>query len=321
MTKTLIDLGFEQPDIIATLVSEKDANYRFRSKKKEYVAKFFPSGTNPADVDLQLRAIQLARKAGLVVPLLAGTYHSDINLVVFEFIPGTVLGEVCTFELDDEIFFWELLRSTCCVLGKLSQSLSVFPIGKPRWVKKERCEWNFFNFDIIFSQSKSSCVQWTPECQLLIEEVSERFSKLDLTDLSFQLIHYDCNLDNLILAEKKSVAIIDFGDVDLGPRIADLSIFLTYVLGQVMLRNRTVSRVDVGKIIKVAVAAFDSADPVTAKEKRAMPLLMLARAVMSVCIQSRRDDAYSRKSIIANRAIIEFAAAISLTEFLSCFNP
>lgn len=325
----LVSLGWSKAEILSVLESEKDANYRFKSGRNTFVAKIFHPDTHPADVDLMLRAISLAKKGKLQVPTASPIHQFNNNqiMLVFDYIRGSPLGEACSFRLDDEMF-WDTLRSASTVLGKLCQSLSQFPIGKSVSARKQLSEWNLLNFSRITNSPEST--HWMDSAtRKLSIEVLDRFEAFQWADLVVQLVHYDCNLDNLLVLDPPltGVGVIDFGDVDLAPRVTDLCIFLTYVLGQVLVLNEKASRVDFDKILKMVTQNFESENPITGKEKKVIPTFILARAIMSVCIQSgksttadSKNKGYLTKSIAANKALLQHVASVTITEYFSWFN-
>jgi Ser/Thr protein kinase RdoA (MazF antagonist) len=117
--------------------------------------------------------------------------------------------------------------------------------------------------------------------------------------LPVQLVHNDLNPSNVFVAgtgvEARISGIIDFGDMLAAPRLGDLAVLLTYLVGQG----------DTALDLPRAVArGYHAQAPLSADEWALLPRLMLARAVMSILIATARARAYPDNApyLLRNRA-------------------
>ena len=117
--------------------------------------------------------------------------------------------------------------------------------------------------------------------------------------LPVQLVHNDLNPSNVFVTgtgtEARITGIIDFGDMLGAPRLGDLAVLLTYLVGE------GAQALD----LPCAVArAYHAQAPLSADEWDLLPGLMLARAVMSILIATARARDYPENAdyLLRNRA-------------------
>lgn len=304
--------GWNSVEIIKRLESEKDANYLFSSNGKFFVAKIFHAGTHAIDIKLMVDAMKLARDRNIRVPCPGPIVRviigdTDHFMMVYELISGVVLGK----QLEHGTL-WGISVKVAAVLGQLCECFSHDQSSKT-FRKKVICEWNFYNFSKVVSSGEFEFI--SPE---IVSQWDER-----VRSLPTQLCHYDCNLDNILILppnDPHGIGIVDFGDVDVGPRIADLSIFLTYIIGKRLCFDDPPTFHELANSVKEQVSEFQSkiSIPLSHEEEKAIPILMFMRALMSVCIQTKNvrlnptNSLYLSKSIASNKKLIDYILSVKL---------
>jgi Ser/Thr protein kinase RdoA (MazF antagonist) len=191
-----------------------------------------------------------------------------MRLLVAKYIEGTLLSKAK--RLKDRFLLHSIGRN----VGLLVQSLKKFNItDSSKTVRRQVLEWNFSNF----YQATQSLLD--PSQAALVKAVGtdlERILSLDV----WQLCHYDLNDDNIIITDSDYIGIIDFGDVDMGPKITDISICLCYIVF-----NCEGNEDIIESSIREVLTGYMSVQPLSKDELSSIPTLVVARALMSLAIQ------------------------------------
>ena len=313
--------GWKSVEVIKSLESEKDANYLFKSNETFFVAKIFHAGTHASDITLMVDAMKLARDRNIRVPCPGAIVCVRIRdtehfMMVYELIPGDVLDG----KLENGTS-WEISVKVAALLGQLCECFSSKYQSSKTFREEGICEWNFYNFSKVVSAG---------EFEFISPEIVSQWEQ-GVRSLPTQLCHYDCNLDNILILstnDPHGIGIVDFGDVDVGPRIADLSIFLTYIIGKRLCCDCPPTFQDLVKWVKEQVSEFQSeiSIPLSREEEKAIPILVLMRALMSVCIQTKNmrvnpmNSLYLSKSIASNKKLIDFILSVKLNVWQQLFS-
>ncbi len=256
---------------VRTLDSEKDTNYLFtNSKGKFIVVKVFTSKTCDYDVDLMVR-VQKSVSTCVVVPRIIydGKLEDGTKFIVSEYLEGRMLSNLSGPETLD---YFSLGRE----VGKLTESLSSFPLT-PR---KEPLVWNLKNFETV--------ARGTISFMKIFEFVTDRLKSIKTTD---QICHYDLNDDNVLISPHGEIGFLDFGDVDVGPRVTDLAICICYCV-----INLEADLLVYGSTIKLLLNGFGSVSPLSLDERRLVSAIVIGRSLMSLCIQTANRDRFPENS-------------------------
>jgi len=133
------------------------------------------------------------------------------------------------------------------------------------------------------------------------------------------------NDDNLILLENGGdIGIIDFGDIDVGPRIGDFAILCTYLI----CHSRTITLDKVMDIISVTYRGYRCGvlEDISDAEITAIPILIICRSLMSTCIQTRNSKLhpenadYLQCSLRGNLNLLELVDNVGVSEFSSAIS-
>ena len=248
------------------LVSEKDTNVLVKLQDgQKLVVKVFNPNTPIEDIELLEKAMKLASRSVLVPEIRQYLAHSRI--LVTQYIEGTLLSKAGRFT--DSALLFSIGRT----VGLLSRSLEKFAmIDSMQSVRRQPLEWNFSNFRQATRPLLGSHAELVSSVQRELDRV--------LSQTAWQLCHYDLNDDNILITDSDEICIIDFGDVDIGPNITDISICLCYIV------FGCIGDVDtVRKSIREVLTGFMSVQPLTQQERSFIPTIIVARALMSMAIQ------------------------------------
>jgi Ser/Thr protein kinase RdoA (MazF antagonist) len=260
----------------------------------------------------------------LLFPLHAGQIPHIFNHVymttVTEFIPGQVLNRSIAVVPSELIRITERVG---CVIRKMTKK---FGMTKLRG-RKKRLIWNFANFDSVVIEL-GACLEsdLRKDFAALVPATSTALNEAFRDTSQFQLCHYDCNDDNIIVTDNDEIGIIDFGDVDLGPRVVDVSLACCYILINVFSTSEEVDPFYVKSVVESAMNGFTLTVPITDKERALIPVLIVARCIMSICIQSSQrcanpdNSEYLSVSFKGSRALLRFVNSVSLDKFISLFS-
>jgi Ser/Thr protein kinase RdoA (MazF antagonist) len=302
-----IDIGH----VVRKLDSEKDRNFLFNNELGEkFVLKIFNSATTREDVELMVAAMGVAGKA-LTVPRVILWGPHPMLFMVTKWVEGSTLSSLFSLNRSHHESL-SVLRDIGREVGKMSVALSLLP-AVPR---KQRLIWNFENFRSVTVDSDF------PE---LVKLVGPKLH--ELSNVNRQMCHYDMNDDNIVVSSE-GMGIIDFGDVDVAPRITDLSLSICYVLINLF---KEVESVDIGvlrRVVDSMVTGYrEVVTDVSDHELKLCGYLVIARALMSLCIQAKSragnpDNAtYLSVSDQGSRRMLSFVNLESknISEFLNLF--
>ena len=230
----------------------------------------------PANVDLQLRAMEHARRAdpGIplqrVVPTTAGALSALVagrTARVLTWIDGELLA--------DRPVTSALAEDTGRMLGRLSRALSGF-------------EHPAADRDLAWDLARLPALR-PVAADPLHREVIDRFGAKTvpaLTRLPHQVIHNDGHPGNLLAdpaAPDRLAGILDFGDIVRSARVCDLGLALAYLVPDAPRP---------WPVVDALTRGFESSVPLLPEERALLPMLMAARAVARTLINNtlRRSD-------------------------------
>ncbi len=262
-------------------------------------------------------------KSGYLTMVLPSTRSSSIPTIddcfclAYEYVEeGTLLSKI-QIPVSEETAF-----RIGAAVGELNQRIA----HVSREPRETLLEWNFSQFSKLFVSNQLFVPS---ETIIYVKNVFSHFERIspDLPLLPHQVCHNDCNEDN-ILVSVSGVSIIDYCDVDYVPRVYEIAILCTYLIGQFL---RCSGKVEVGemveKIIKPALAGFNStAGSLTESELRVFPILTLSRAAMSILIQSKHmhvspsNAQYLGSSMQRNIKFLRLVSDFGIENFLKLFS-
>ena len=194
------------------LPGERDDNFRLDTAATRYVLKLHAPDTDPAELEFQDAAIAHAG-----TPLLAGrtTRAGERFARLLSWVEGTPWAEAGPWEP-------ALLRELGRTVARVDRALA--RVDHPSKMRPHR--WNMLDAPQLSASTPSG----------FVADALHSFHELrpSLDELPWQVIHNDANDHNVIVAAgRRSVSVIDFGDIVWAPRVCGLAVACAYaMLGQ-----------------------------------------------------------------------------------------
>ncbi|GBQ48910.1 phosphotransferase (plasmid) [Komagataeibacter sucrofermentans] len=271
---------FGMTGMVSRLPGERDRNFRLRTAQGgDYVLKIAHCAEQPDMLDLQdsvLRYLR-AKDPTLAVPELlepsvpravwrdqAGE-ERIVRMVTF--LPGTPLGNRSATV--------PLCTSIGGMLGRLDQALT----GFHHPAQFHALLWNLRNAAYM-----RNFIRYFPteEQKALADAALAAFEQQVLpvmATLPMQVIHNDFNVHNILCSAHAIEGVIDFGDVIRAPRVQDLAIAASYMMGT---GTQPVEQ------FMAILSGYCQTIALTRAELACLPAMMGARLVMSLGISSWR---------------------------------
>jgi 4-aminobutyrate aminotransferase-like enzyme/Ser/Thr protein kinase RdoA (MazF antagonist) len=280
----LLDEHYGVAGIATRLAGDRDTNFHIAGRNGEWMLKVANPAERPSVVKTQQELLNHLRlwDPGLPLPEPVPTRGGKliaraevdgvpITLRLTTFLPGRTVDELG----------WNpaLRRSALATLARLDAALRSFApadLGAPP-------EWNTAALPMLRERIGALASEQqrlvAPWLDLFEAEIAPQMSTLRT-----QVIHGDFNPANLIVDPDRPdwlTGIIDFGDLDLAPLVADPAIAAAYVC---------LDGDDPVASIAAAAADYHAASPLTTDELRLFPLLAVSRLIQSVIISSWRAE-------------------------------
>lgn len=258
---------------VVELGSQEDRNFRVGGAEKG-VLKFVHPATALAELQAQALALRELAAVGLTVPVTVPSRGgADIEQVdvdgttlhtrVLSYVDGAPL-------IDREAFGVEEARLLGDTAGRIAAALAEF--RHPGTVR--RTQWDLrVAGDVIADGLRYVPAAHRDAVGAAREAALRRLGPV-AESLPLQVIHADVTDDNVVLDEHGTVGVIDFGDLQLGWRVAELAATCAAIL----------MRGDDPGLMLATVRAFATHVPLTGDELAALfPLVVLRTAVLVVC--------------------------------------
>jgi 4-aminobutyrate aminotransferase-like enzyme/Ser/Thr protein kinase RdoA (MazF antagonist) len=283
---------------IVELGSQEDRNFRVGDTDKG-VLKFVHPATSLAELEAQALALRELAAAGLTVPLTVPSRGgADIERVDID---GTVLlTRVLSFVdgaplIDRDTFGVEEARLLGDTAGRVAAALADF--RHPGTVR--RTQWDMRVAGDVVADGLRYVPSMHRDAVAAAREAALRRLAPVAESLPLQVIHADVTDDNVVLDAHGAIGVIDFGDLQLGWRVAELAATCAAVL----------MRGDDPDLMLATVRAFATHVPLTAGELGALfPLVVLRTAVLVVCNheQSALDSEDGGNDYVGERRAAEW---------------
>ena len=259
------------------LAGELDRNFRLDTTATRYVLKVHAAGTDRSELDFQDVAIT---QAG--TPLLAGrtTKTGGQFARLLSWVDGTPWAEAGPWEP-------ELLRELGRTVARVDRTLA--RVDHP--AKRRMHRWNLLEAPDLTASTPSG----------FVADALRHFHELRprLNALRWQVIHNDANDHNvLVSADRRTISLIDFGDIVYAPRVCGLAVACAYaMLGQ----DRPV------RAILPLIAGYHEESPLLPAELAPLYDLIRTRLAMSVlhAIDQQRNDPENEYLAISQEPIRE----------------
>jgi len=276
---------------VKELGSHQDRNFLFESARGPVIVKIANPSWQRAALDAQTAAMRTAAASDVVVPTLVQEVTTE------RFVDQEYLAHVVTFIEGETLFDRSAVGPAECralglAAGEMVRTLSGF--SHPGAVRES--EWDLRSAEAVLEQKN-------PALREAVSPSLDRVAALS-TRLPIQVIHGDISDSNVLLTRTDEVAVIDFGDIGVSWRCAELAVGAACVLGK--------TTDDVDAVIAV-VESFADRITLTEDELSAVWSLMVLRT--AVLLATGDDDggepnAYTREREAFERA--GFAAAQAL---------
>jgi Ser/Thr protein kinase RdoA (MazF antagonist) len=276
---------------VTELGSHQDRNFLFESSHGRVIVKIANRSWQRAALEAQTAALRTAAASDVVVPTLV----QDVTTARFG--GQEYLAHVVTF-IEGETLFdrWALgsaeSRALGLAAGEMVRTLSGF--AHPGTVRDS--EWDLRSADAVLEQKDPALREAVSPSLARVAALSSR--------LPVQVIHGDISDSNVLMTRTDEVAVIDFGDLGVSWRCAELAVGAACVLGK---------SPDVVAAVAAVVRSFAERVALTEDELSAVWSLIVVRT--AVLLATGDDDggepnAYTREREAFERA--GFAAAQAL---------
>ena len=305
------------------LESEKDVNVLITAGGRKLVVKIFNSESHPNDIELMMDVMGfVARWLSVPRVIYSSTaesllFEGKYKVCVLEYLEGSVIA---SSPIDGDLF-----RKVGTTVGILTNLLHKYSVTPPDMARESRLIWHYSNFPSVVANYAGHVSDTT--VRSFIHQMAFIYDSRT-HDLPTQMCHSDGNLDNLLVLPSTEefgiLGVIDFGDVDWGFRIADISIALCYLVGATFSKPIH-SNDDVKELVRMAMSAYLAEVQITSREVEAIGYLVLVRSAMSLCIQSLNrtlhpeNADYLSVSMSGNLALLTFAMSAGINHFSSLF--
>jgi len=264
------------------LAGDRDTNFHITGGDGEWMLKVGNPAEVAAAVETQQRLLDHLRMWDPDLPLPKPVATRDGKMIARAEVAGvSVILRLTTFlpgrTVDQVGWNPALRRSALATLARLDAALRPFApagLGAPP-------EWSITALPSLRQHTESLSPEQqelvVPWLDLFDSEIAPRMSTLRT-----QVIHGDFNPANLIVDPDRPdwlTGIIDFGDLDVAPLVADPAIAAAYIC---------LDRDDPIGALAAAAADYHAAAPLTSEELRLFPLLAVSRLMQSVLISSWR---------------------------------
>lgn len=304
VAESLVQDTFGVPGKARQLDGEVDLNFRVDTPQgQSYVLKLHGPDTDDQVLDLQNRVMEhlahteLDLQVPRVVPTLDGQAMATVDWPagprrarLLTWLDGRPWDSSCADESG-----LELLGAK---LGGLNRALAEFTHPAQN---REDLLWRMTAADDVAQLTD----EVDRELRGLVVKAFEDHDRLVapvLGRLPWQVVHHDANENNILVdAENRPVAVIDFGDLALVPRVVELAVASAY-LG--------VSFADPVDAVAALARGYDREQPLTTEELGVLVDLVRTRLAMSVTLAAHQgrmnpDNLYLQTSQKGVRAALE----------------
>jgi 4-aminobutyrate aminotransferase-like enzyme/Ser/Thr protein kinase RdoA (MazF antagonist) len=269
------------------LAGELDQNFLMTVGDRGYVLKIYRTDAERDVLDLQDAALRhvLARDGSMAVPRpIADREGATISTItapdgtirfvrLLDWLPGTLMGEFRPYSA-------ALLRSLGGFLGRLDRALGDFrhpaEERKHLWAMTSALEHRALLKHIGDPDKRAVAAAAL--------DAYERHVLPVLARLPRQIIHHDANEWNVVVGSNGACAgFIDFGDMTMGPRIAEVAVACAYGM---------MAEADPIAAMATVVGGYNDENPLTELELSLLLDLVRTRLAQSVCMsawQSTRE--------------------------------
>lgn len=251
------------------LDGEYDENFRIDAADQVYVLKVAAAGERPELVDLQVAALGYLKQGN---PRVTSAAVNGVRRWVrlLDFVPGVLLADVAPQSA-------RLLRSLGATVATVDAALKDFDhpaaYRELQWDLLRTADLHDDTQRISNGPHRAIATALCDRIEREVLPVAERLRR--------SVIHGDPNDYNVIVADDRVVALIDFGDAVHSAMVCDLAIAAAYAM--------TGKNDPLGAAAHV-VAGYESVLPLQDVERRLLFPLILARLVMSVVISAARKE-------------------------------
>lgn len=280
------------------LTSERDVNHHLATPKGDFVLKLANPVEPVAETDLQIRALAYLQGRGLpvprVVPSLDGLAEVAVpqgRLRLLTYLQGRPLHAAPLSDAQR--------GAVGAIAGRLAAALAGFHHPAARR-------------DLVWDTSHTLRLRpllpaiADPSLRALASASMDRFETAlapALTGLPTQVVHNDLNPHNILMDPthpNQIAGILDFGDMVEAPRLLDLGIAASYLIDPAR----------PGESLATIAAGYHAVNPLTAQERRLLPLAVDARLVTTLCIAHERARLYPDNADYILRNVPVSAAAL-----------
>jgi Ser/Thr protein kinase RdoA (MazF antagonist) len=278
-------------DFVKELGSHQDRNFLFESPRGRVIVKIANPAWKASALEAQTAAMHTAAASDVVVPTLVHEVTTE------RFGDQDYLAHVVTFIEGDSLFERSALGVAECralgvAAGELARTLAGF--SHPGAVRDS--EWDLRSAEAVLEEKDPSLREAVRPSLARVAALRSR--------LPVQVIHGDVTDSNVLMTPTGEVAVIDFGDLGVSWRCAELAVAAACVLGK--------TRDDVAAVIAV-VESFVGRVALTDDELSAAWSLIVLRTAVLLATGDGVDgepNAYTRDREAFEQAA--FAAALAL---------
>ncbi|EER18418.1 conserved hypothetical protein [Perkinsus marinus ATCC 50983] len=302
--------GLREVRLLSVLPSERDENFlsmvtpHTSGDEIQVVVKIFEADIDAITLRLRLRGLSAVSKdhAGLVQTIIPplpgkGDYCVEIDgrfVAVVEFLPGQPLADYCR---SNKVAV-DLLKSIGRAVGVIGTCLDREFLEIPRELDLPDFTWDIRNYSKVVA-ANAHLIADEELRKIVISQTEAASGALRGLELPCQVCQNDANEYNIIISElegeRRSVGILDFGDLCLTYRVADIAICLAY-LWLVL-----VDQWQPAELAQAVMSGFKSELHLTDDEKKALIPLAIARICVSISVGARNiaqqpENTYHRVS-------------------------
>ena len=261
------------------LYSDRDQNFFFRSNSKKYILKIFNKAEDISVIKLQLDAIKYISKKNMNI-LLPFPKSEIVKIfkdkevfrtIVYEYIDGYFFSEKQLFQQD--------YRKLGIFIGNISKALNGF-----RGPGSERVfEWDIQHIDLINHRLKFiDSITNQNIVRYFLNKYEENVAP-HTTKLRMAVIHNDCNEHNIIVNEKKTMGIIDFGDMLYSFQVLEPAVCMAYL---------ALNKNNIKSVLCTFLESYQSCFPLNEYEVRCLIYMVCVRLCISVSMAAWRKSMF-----------------------------